>query len=69
MFGSKVDKRRRLQQYVALLAERPLKAVELAEQLGVPRSTVLRDLPLLEAQGVLLAEDHEGRLYLYRQSW
>lgn len=69
MFGSKGDKRRRLQQYVALLAERPLKVVELAEQLGVPRSTVLRDLPLLEAQGVLLAEDHEGRLYLYRHSW
>ena len=37
----------------------------LARQLGLDRSTVMRDLPALEERGVLLAEDDRGRLSLF----
>ncbi|MGB9739950.1 MAG: hypothetical protein C0184_07950 [Chloroflexus aggregans] len=66
MFGSKQGKQARLRRYAELLACGPLTAAELAYRLGVPRSTVIRDLPLLEEQGILLAEDHAGRLSLVR---
>jgi DNA-binding IclR family transcriptional regulator len=38
---------------------------ELARQLGIPRSTVKRDLPTLEEVGILLVEDEQGRLSLF----
>lgn len=34
-----------------------LSQAELARSLGVPRSTMMRDLPLLEDRGILLQED------------
>lgn len=68
MFGSKHEKRKRLQQYATLLSDQPLTAAELASRLGVPRSTVIRDLPLLEEHGILLCEDMKGRLYLFQRS-
>ena len=34
-----------------------------AQQLGIPRSSVTRALPTLEEQGLLLSEDARGRLY------
>lgn len=69
MFGSKQGKQQRLDQYEALLAETPLTAAELAYRPGVPRSTVIRDLPLLEERGLLLSEDEEGRLHMFRRWW
>lgn len=37
----------------------------LAEMLGVPASSIMRALPDLEAQGILLAEDDAGRLSFF----
>jgi DNA-binding IclR family transcriptional regulator len=37
----------------------------LARKMGMPRSTVKRDLPALEKAGILLAEDRRGRLALF----
>lgn len=58
----------RLQRYEELIPEYPegLKASQLARLLGVPRSTVIRDLPALEEAGILLMEDEQGRLSLFR---
>lgn len=62
MFGNKQDKQDRLERYVELLNQHPeLSQAELARLLGVPRSTVMRDLPELEDQGIYLQED-EGKL-------
>ncbi len=60
----------RLRKYEALIPEYPagLRASQLARLLGVPRSTVLRDLPALEEQGTLLIEDERGLLSLFRRS-
>ncbi len=69
MFGSKQSKQQRLERYAELLAKEPLTAAELAYRLGVPRSTVIRDLPLLEERGLLLTEDQEGRLHLFQRWW
>jgi DNA-binding IclR family transcriptional regulator len=56
----------RLAQYPELVAKYPdgVHPSQLARELGVPRSTVMRDLPTLEESGVLLAEDAQGRLSL-----
>jgi|GEM_PF-576099 DNA-binding IclR family transcriptional regulator len=69
MFGSKKGKQQRLEQMVGLLQNHPagLAPTELAQKLGVPRSTVHRDLVALEKRGVLLAEDPRGRLSLFRR--
>ncbi|MCX7681374.1 MAG: helix-turn-helix domain-containing protein [Anaerolineae bacterium] len=58
----------RLQRYGELIPEYPdgLRASQLARLLGVPRSTVMRDLPALEEEGILLMEDEQGRLSLFR---
>lgn len=70
MFGSKQGKQERLGQYEALLDEEALTAAQLAARLGVPRSTVLRDLPELEERGVRLEEDAEGgKLRIFRPWW
>lgn len=69
MFGSKQGKRERLDQYEQLLSEEELTATELAALLGVPRSTVQRDLPELEERGIRLEEDERGRLHLFRPWW
>lgn len=67
MFGNKQDKKLRLDQYAALLQENPeLSQAELAKLLGVPRSTVGRDLLELEERGVYLQEN-DGKLSLFRR--
>lgn len=69
MFGSKQGKQERLAQYQELLGEEALTPAQLAARLGVPRSTVLRDLPDLEEQGVRLEEEESGKVRLFRRWW
>jgi predicted DNA-binding transcriptional regulator YafY len=67
MFGSKAEKEQRLARIVALLERRgALSQAEIAQLLGVPRSTILRDLPELEARRIYLHEDDQGRVSLAR---
>ncbi len=67
MFGSKQDKVDRLVQIVEILQRVPqgVSQAQLASLLGVPRSTIARDLPVLEECGILLQED-EGKLTIFR---
>ncbi|MBI5033678.1 MAG: HTH domain-containing protein [Chloroflexi bacterium] len=69
MFGSKKDKKQRLEKMVDMLENRPagMTQSEIAKQLHVRRSTVHRDLVALETHGVLLAEDPRGRVSLFRR--
>jgi predicted DNA-binding transcriptional regulator YafY len=69
MFGSKQGKQERLAQYRELLSEEELTQAQIAKRLGVPRSTVLRDLADLDEQGIKLDEDECGRLRLFRRWW
>ncbi len=66
MFGNKEEKTRRLLEEQALLEQHgELSPAELAQMLQVPRSTVLRDLPVLDEQGVFLQENERGLLSLF----
>lgn len=69
MFGNKDDKRKRLEKMVQIIGKNPngISQSELARQLGVPRCTVKRDLPMLEKSGVLLAEDKHGWLSIFQR--
>lgn len=67
MFGTKQEKKERLEQYPELLRNTRLSPAQIAELLGVERSTVLRDLPLLEEQGIYLDEDEEGKLQFVKR--
>lgn len=67
MFGNKQGKAERLEQEIELLEEEALSAAQIADRLGVPRSTVMRDLPVLEDRGVLLQEDEDGKLSIFRR--
>ena len=69
MYGSKDEKQQRLEKIADLVAQRPegLTQADLAKAVNVQRSTILRDLAVLEELGVLLAEDESGRLTLFRQ--
>ena len=68
MFGNKQAKRARLERMADAVGQQPgISQSELARQLGVPRSTVKRDLPTLEQAGILLTEDERGRLALFRR--
>ena len=49
----------------AIQAQPGLSAHALAQQLGIPTSTVLRRLPSLEEAGILLYEDAQGRLWSF----
>ena len=40
---------------------------ELARQLGLPRSTIIRRLPGLEEAGYLYAEDNQGGLWPFKK--
>ena len=66
MFGNKHIKRERLEHMAEVIEQQPgISQSELAGQLGIPRSTVKRDLPTLEQVGILLAEDERGRLSFF----
>jgi len=67
MFGSKQGKEERLEQEVALLEQEALSPAQIAERLNIPRSTVTRDLPVLEDRGVLLQEAEDGKLSIFRK--
>ncbi len=67
MFGSKQGKEARLEQEVELLAQESLSPAQIAERLNVPRSTVTRDLPVLEDRGVFLQEAEDGKLSIFRR--
>jgi DeoR/GlpR family transcriptional regulator of sugar metabolism len=64
MFGDKGEKRVRLERVLALVAqaEGGVRQAELAEALGVSRSTIRKDLATLDERGALLAEDDHGRI-------
>ncbi len=67
MFGSKHEKAKRLERIAELLEERnELSPAQIADYLGVPRSTVLRDLPELEERGIILQEGENGKISLAR---
>jgi DNA-binding IclR family transcriptional regulator len=68
MFGSKQSKEERLEQEVTLLEQESLSPAQIAERLNVPRSTVTRDLPVLEDRGVLLQEAEDGKLSIFRKA-
>jgi len=66
MFGNKQVKQARLEQMARVIGQHPdITQAELARKMGMPRSTVKRDLPALEKAGILLAEDRRGRLALF----
>lgn len=65
MFGTKSGKRGRLAKARQIIERQgEVSPAELARQLGVPQSTVSRDLVRLDDQGVLLCEDEGGKLSL-----
>jgi DeoR/GlpR family transcriptional regulator of sugar metabolism len=67
MFGSKEGKVERLERIIELLENHEkLSPAQLADHLGVPRSTVLRDLPTLEERGIILQEDPDGKVSISR---
>ena len=70
MYGNKSEKRQRLEKMAVLVALAPegVTQAALARILGVARSTIGDDLAELERLGVLLAEDAEGRLTLFRRT-
>jgi DeoR/GlpR family transcriptional regulator of sugar metabolism len=66
MFGNKREKRNRLAQIGDLVrsSRQGLTQAELARLIGVNRSTINKDLAVIqEQQGILLAEDDHGRLF------
>ena len=68
MFGNKQAKQERLEQMTKTIEQNPqITQSQLAHRLGVSRATVHRDLPTLEEKGVLLSEDDQGRLSLFRR--
>jgi len=68
MFGNKRKKQARLAKMADTIEQHPhITQSKLARILGIPRATVHRDLPTLEAAGILLSEDERGRLSLFRR--
>jgi DNA-binding IclR family transcriptional regulator len=52
----------------AIIQEEPgIRPAELARELGLARSTVLRRLPALEEAGYLYSEDERGGLWPFRR--
>lgn len=43
-------------------------AGRLAKKLGIPRSSVMRALPSLDDEGLLLSEDQKGRLWPWKRA-
>ena len=70
MFGNKQDKQKRLARMANVIERHPngISQSALARQVGAPRCTVKRDLPMLEKAGILLCEDRRGWLMLFRRN-
>ena len=66
MYGDKQDKNERLARMVELIAQATsgITQAALARALGVTRGAINKDLGILHDQGVLLAEDEQGKLSL-----
>lgn len=65
MFGTKQEKANRLQEIIELLrVHHELTVAQIAAYLGVPRSTIWRDLLVLEERGIRL-EEYDGKFSLY----
>lgn len=65
MFGSKAEKRERLAKLVDMVQAQPgISQAQLARQLGVNRSTILKDLITLSEWGIRLWQDERGGLHL-----
>jgi len=61
--GRQAD-RERTQQIAGYVEKHPgVRPAEIAKALDVPRSCVIRTLPVLEDEGRLLYEDRRGRLW------
>lgn len=60
----RTSKRLRVKDYTRAIPLYPewVRQAQIARSLGLARSFVLRDLPYLEAMGVLLVEDDANRL-------
>lgn len=68
MFGNKKEKMSRLAKIGRILksAKGGMTQAELARRLGVSRSTVHKDLSIIqEKTGILPAEDDEGKLHWF----
>lgn len=62
-------KQTQLEEMDRLVREDPgIRPADLAKQLGVARSTVLRRLPSLEEAGYLYSEDECGGLWPFKRS-
>jgi DNA-binding IclR family transcriptional regulator len=60
----------RLEQIARYLENHPQsRPSEIARALDLHPSTVIRLLPTLEKAGILLIEDEQGRLSLFRRPW
>ena len=70
MFGSKKEKCQRQQRIIQLLEQHPhgLTVPELCRFLKVASSTMLRDLPDLETQGIYL-DEADNRLRIAFRDW
>jgi len=53
--------------YQIIEEEEGVYARELAKQIGVSPSTIIRSLPSMEEAGYLLAEDDEGKLWPFKR--
>lgn len=65
--GRKTDSNR-VEEIARYVEEHPhSKPIEIARELELHPSTVIRSLPALEEAGILLSEDDRGRLSLFRK--
>lgn len=61
-------KQERLEAIYRLVQQEPgIKPGRVARMLDIPRSSVMRALPSLEEQGLLLSEDTQGGLRVFRR--
>ncbi len=66
MFGSKKSPEERIEREIAVLAESPMNAEQLAKKVGTTSKIVAQDLARMEKDGILLSEDSRGLLSIFR---
>jgi len=62
------DKKRLETIWQTVEREPGIRAGRVAKKLGIPRSSVMRALPSLENEGLLLSEDSKGRLWPWKST-